>query len=261
MAMYQFNKSPCATDRLDQEIRGSAITVALDYINSVSGIIYIYFKAALSESEQALLSSIVTAHTGVPLPDAQEVVIAADNSIQKDTDGATLARAKITQTGWGYQLHSVEVETSTLNSIYSKKADGNNFGYSTLKFYDENNLELTTQESIDSSCVKTVMDWEPDHSYEIIGGVLKQIQTPLSDIRIWIVGVPDVPANYGGSKEFVTGGLNLRYLNDQDGVNADGRAPKKLDPSVAHTNKMRLIVRHNAGVKHKMMMLFEIFKA
>lgn len=185
----------------------------------------------------------------------------------KDSDGSPLSRTKVTQSGWHYRLHGVEFETSKLSSICEAKADNTNFGYSTIKFFklvSGVETEITgddlNQTYLDANCVKTQLDWEPTHDYELIGGMLHQTEVPSSNVRLWIVGVPDVPAAYGGSKEFVTG-INLKFFSDQ-GVILDGRAPKWLTYSATvHTNKMRFIIRHDAGVKHQLHICMEVFKA
>lgn len=178
----------------------------------------------------------------------------------KDSDGSPLSRVKITTTGWSYQLHGIEVKTSQLDSIYSKNQDGTNFGFTTLKCYDSNNNQLTTQEDCDTNCVKTVVDWEPTYDYEIVGGFFKQASIPSSDIRLWVVGVPDVPAQYGGSKLF-TANINLKYVGLEEGIKVDGRAPKYMTYNATyHSNKLRMILKHNAGEKHDVHVVFELFK-
>lgn len=64
---YSYTKTPVAVDRLTQEISDSAITVALDHINLFGNDLDIFFKAALTEGEEAILDSLVDAHTGEPL--------------------------------------------------------------------------------------------------------------------------------------------------------------------------------------------------
>lgn len=178
-----------------------------------------------------------------------------------DSEGSPLVRAKITNTGWAYQLHAIEFETAKLNSVYSKKLDGTDWGFTTIKFYNNDDEELTTQLSITTNCVKTVIDWEPTFDYEIIGGLYKLESLIGSDVRLWVVGVPDIPVEYGGSKEFVTS-LNLRYIGKEEGIRVDGRAPKLLQYNAdLHTNKLRIILTHPTGQQHKMSMIFEIFKA
>lgn len=184
-----------------------------------------------------------------------------NSELPTDSDGSPLQRVKITTTGWSYQLHGVEFKTSQLDSIVSKKSNGVDFGFSTIKCYDSDNIELTTQGECDTVSVKTVLDWEPTHDYEIVGGMLKQQSIPGSNVRLWVVGAPDVSEGYGGGKCFVTN-VNLSFIGIEEGVRVDGRAPKYLSyDATYHTNKLRLIFTHNAGLKHPMHMIFEIFKA
>lgn len=179
----------------------------------------------------------------------------------KDSDGSPLSRIKITTTGWHYQLHGAEFQTSQLNSVYSKKQDSTDFGFVTIKCYDIDGNELTTQENCDSSAVKTVIDWEPTYDYEIVGGFFKQKELPSVDVRLWVMGVPDVPAQYGGSKLFAAN-INLKYVGLEEGIKVDGRAPKYMTYNATyHSNKLRLILKHDAGYKHDMHIVFEIFKA
>lgn len=181
-------------------------------------------------------------------------------SAPSDSDGSPLSRAKITTSGWSYQMHNLEFKTSQLDSLYSKKQDGTDFGFITIKCYDSNGNQLSSQEDCDTSAVETIVDWEPNHDYEIVGGNFKQTAIPTENIRLWVVGVPDVPANYGGSKLFVTG-VNLKYLGLEEGVKADGRAPKYLTYNATyHTNKLRFILKHDAGFKHDIQATLEIFK-
>lgn len=178
-----------------------------------------------------------------------------------DSDGSLLTRTKITNTGWSYQLHAIEFETSKLDSIYSKKVDGTDWGFTTIKCYDDEGGELTTQLQCDTQAVKTVIDWEPTFDYEIVGGLYKLESVVGSNVRLWVVGIPDVPAEYGGSKEFISS-LNLKYIAKEEGIRVDGRAPKllKYDPQL-HTNKLRIILTHPVGYKHDFSMIFEIFRA
>jgi hypothetical protein len=179
----------------------------------------------------------------------------------KDSDGSTLTRSKIAPTGWTYQLHSMEFESCVKNSIYSKDVSNADTNFGTIKFYDAGDVELTEQADIENAstgAVKTVIDWMPTYDYEVIGGVFKQLVLPASDIRMWVIGVPDI-----SDKDFVFG-VNLKFVSVNDGIKADGRAPKRLNynsPPGYDTNKMRVVLRHDAGFKHKMAMIFEIFKA
>jgi hypothetical protein len=178
----------------------------------------------------------------------------------KDSDGSPLQRVKITTAGWHYQLHGIEFSTSLLTP-YSKKEDGSDYGYTTVKCYDADGNQLTDQAACDANAVKTVIDWEPTHDLEIIGGMVKQVDAPAEDVRVWVIGVPDVPVEYGGSKPFAVN-VNMKFMGKEEGVKVDGRAPKFLSyNAVIHTSKLRLIFKHPAGLKHQMHMIFELFKA
>jgi hypothetical protein len=65
--IYTFTKEKYALDSLELAIKQSAITIALDTILAFGDTITITFKASLSEAEETLLTSIVTAHDGEPL--------------------------------------------------------------------------------------------------------------------------------------------------------------------------------------------------
>jgi hypothetical protein len=184
-----------------------------------------------------------------------------------DSDGSPLQRVKITNSGWHYQVHGVDFETSKLNSVFNLKIDGTSFNYCQIKFFESVNgvdSEITggnlNQTYLDSNCIKTQVDWEPIHDYELIGGFFNQTQIPSDDVRLWLIGVPDIPEAYGGSKLFISN-INLKYIGLESGVKVDGRSSKAVAYSATyHTNKMRLTLRHPAGYNHKCQILFEIFK-
>jgi hypothetical protein len=63
-----FPNDVVATDRLTQEIQQAPIVTALDHIDTAGDDCAVFFKAALSAGDETLLSSIVAAHDGIPLP-------------------------------------------------------------------------------------------------------------------------------------------------------------------------------------------------
>jgi len=67
-----FPNAKVAPDRLTQEVRGSSIVTALDYINTAGDDCDIWFKAALASGEEATLDALVAAHSGEPLADLVE---------------------------------------------------------------------------------------------------------------------------------------------------------------------------------------------
>ena len=170
-----------------------------------------------------------------------------------DGDGSPLSRVKLAPAGWTFQDHSFEFTTAKLNSVYNKKADGTDWNFCVLKFYElVNNVETlitgdnaSDQSYITANCIKTIIDWEPTHDYDIIQGRINLAQDVNADIRVWGIAVPDVPALYGGSKELITGGMNMKY---HKAYTFDGRVVKHMVYSpVYHSNKIRIIIRHDVG--------------
>lgn len=179
----------------------------------------------------------------------------------KDSDDAMLVRPKAAKSGWTYHLTAPEFKTSELNSLYHKDTSGNDLGACTAKYYDTNNVELTTQGSCDTDCVKTVFSFEPTWDYEIIGGTIKTFNDITVDMRTWVIAVPDIPAAYGGSKVMVQG-VNLKYIDPNNGIVADGRASKYMTYSATlHTNKLQVVLKHPAGTKEEIMVAFELYRA
>jgi hypothetical protein len=178
-----------------------------------------------------------------------------------DIDGATISRPKAAKAGWTYHLTAPEFSTSTIDSLYHKDVAGTDLNQCTVKYYDASNTELTTQGSCDTDCIKTVFSFEPQFDYEIIGGTIKTVGAVSVDVRCWVVAVPDIPAAYGGSKVMVQG-VNLKFIDPNNGIEADGRASKFMTYSpTLHTSKIQLIIKHPAGHKEGIMMAFEIYKA
>lgn len=181
-----------------------------------------------------------------------------------DTDGAPLARTKITQSGWHYQVHTVSWDSSKLDSVYNKDYLGNDLGFATIKYYDNTDTELVspTQATLDTDCVRTDLLFEPTHDMEVIGGKLKQRTAPAEDVRMWIIAVPDVPKVMGGSVDFTQGGLNLYDLGDNATYDIDGKTAKMMSyDALYHTNKFQVILRHGAGFQCRVSMHFKLFKS
>jgi hypothetical protein len=181
--------------------------------------------------------------------------------VPKDTDGVHLSRTKITQSGWHFQLHGTEFITSKLNSAFNEDKDGNDLGFTTLKFYDSGDTELTagTQAELDANCVKTVFTWEPTQDIDVIGGLLEQPTPADEDIRMWIIAIPNLTPAQGGSVPFTQGGINLRYISGN--IDLDGKTAKSLPyDAVYHTNKFEITIKHSTGKQWPLHMLFKIFR-
>lgn len=177
----------------------------------------------------------------------------------RDKSGRKVSRMAATERGWQFHLTGIEFTTAKIDSLYHKDPDGNDLNQATVKFYDDQDVEVTEQVN-EVTIVKTVLDFEPPFDIELIGGKLKQLNTTAQDVRVYVIAVPDVPKAYGGSKDFVCC-INMKFIRDHDSVDADGRSSKLLKfDAVNHTNKVQLIVNHPAGFQHDMMMLLEMFK-
>lgn len=183
---------------------------------------------------------------------------------QYDTDGASITRNKAAKKGWTYCSLPFEFQTSRLSdTLFSQDSTGTSRSFITMKVYDNTDTEVTTAGLLNANyatIVKTVVDFEPPYDFEIIGGVLRTLTSISADIRLWIVAVPDIPANMGGSKE-MGGGINLRYLAPGNEFAVDGRVTKFAAYSATyHTNKIRLIFKYPAGTNESLQTVVELYK-
>lgn len=80
---YTYSKD-VNSGRLTKEIQRSAITTALDYIDTSPGNVDIYMKAVLSGDDETLLSSLVSSHVNTPLPIEAGGVYTADGTLLVD---------------------------------------------------------------------------------------------------------------------------------------------------------------------------------
>jgi len=181
-----------------------------------------------------------------------------------DSDNAQLVRGKVAPTGWNYQHRSFEFETSKLSSFFEEEYDGSDPGFCTMTFLkDDGQGGLTAcadQADADSNCIQTEVTWEPTFDIEMIGGDLRQLTTIATDMRLWIIAIPDLTPAQGGTKIFVNG-VNLKFLDTSESVKVDGRASKRLPYNATyHTNKFKYIFKHDAGTKHKLMLSMEFFR-
>lgn len=182
---------------------------------------------------------------------------------QFDIDGASIVRIKAAKKGWSFWAVPIEITTSTLGTLYCKTSDGNDIPWVNCKIYNASNAEITTPGLLDvnlGTCVKTVIDFEPTFDFEIIGGALRINSNPSQDVRLWIVGAPDIPAGMGGSKEFASG-INLKFMAPDSSFEIDGRVAKYLTYNpTTHQGKMRIILRHPAGLQVNMQIAIHIYR-
>lgn len=182
-----------------------------------------------------------------------------------DSDGAQVTRNKAAKKGWTYCVDPIEFETSRRsNLMYSKDVNGNNRNGISLRLYDINSNEIVVDGEANANwanAVKTVIDFEPTYDYEIIGGFVGTLNDITQDIRLYIIGAPDIPAQSGGSKEMI-GGLNLNFMKPENAFFVDGRVTKFMQYNGNdHRGKMRFILKYPAGVNERVVINVEYYKA
>lgn len=183
------------------------------------------------------------------------------DSSDQDVTGRPIFRTAATVKGWHYQAHSLEWQTSQLNSVYNKDDEETDLGFTTIKFYNSSGTELTTQLDIDSGCVKTVVEWKPTFDFEIISGNVRQESKQNTNMYTHVAAMipTGLPAPHNWLKiPFTQGGINLKYIGADETLKTDGRASKLLPASQGAYFK--IVINHDAGVKHEMSIIFEIYK-
>ena len=183
---------------------------------------------------------------------------------QLDTDGAQIVRIKAAKKGWSFWAVPIEFTTSLLsNNIYCKDASGNDISGVSYKIYDSSDVQITVPGIAGvnlGGCVKTVIDFEPAFDYEMIGGSLRINSNPSQDVRLWIVGAPDIPAIYGGSKEFASG-INLKFMAPDASFDIDGRVTKYITYNATdHRGKPRIILKHPAGLQLNIQVIIHTYR-
>lgn len=178
---------------------------------------------------------------------------------QIDSDGAQIVRNKAAKKGWTYGAVPIEFTTSKLNSTFLKTESSEDRNDVSILYYDANGVQVTDP-ALESTICQTIVDFEPHYDYEVIGGAIRTLGNVASDVRLWIIAVPDVPVQYGGSKQMCSG-LNLRYLAPSNMLNIDGRVSKFLTYSpVMHTNKLRMRFDHAPGAQEGIMIVMELYR-
>lgn len=94
MYTYNINDFPndkFSVDRLTKEIQSSVIIISLDFINTSSSEVFIYFKSDLSLNDKNVLDSIIANHSGEPLPEntVQNVKVVVEQPKYIESGNAT----------------------------------------------------------------------------------------------------------------------------------------------------------------------------
>lgn len=187
-----------------------------------------------------------------------------DTKQQIDTESAPLTRLKYAPKGWTYQAHFIEIKTSSMGGVYSSTKEGTAVGFSSLKFYQADGTEIISglQTDIDTLCVHTRIIWEPIYSIEVISGSITNLNETTQDVRMWATAAPHIPAEHGGTKAFIQGGLNLKFLPAKIALRTDGRASKFIALDIVnYSHRWHFDFKHPAGLKHDILLLLEFYKA
>ncbi len=189
------------------------------------------------------------------------------NKSVTDRSGRMLTRYAAAKQGWSYFAHFFELETGLIGGFYSKDHTGTDTSSYSLKFFDVSDVEVSqmSQATVDANAVETRITLRPTHDYELIAGNLHVITTPATDVRVWtLVGVinatTDVPISV---TEFV-GGINLKYIDKAKTIQTDGRASKYVTKDIGigtDANQIQFKVKHNTGVRQKILFSVEYFRA
>ena len=179
-----------------------------------------------------------------------------------DAQGRQVLRVAAGQAGWTYLAHPIEFETAKIGSLYEKLVDGTDRGTSSIKFYDVNDVEITDPLD-EANIIKTVVLFKPPYDYELLSGDLQQIEAPNFDCRIWVIGgILELGGAY--TKEFA-GGINMRFYGSNESIKTDGRAAKYMKKDITGVpyqgNQLQIVIKHVAGMKHKLKLVLEYFKA
>lgn len=172
-----------------------------------------------------------------------------------DMSGKPFARFAIATEGMILQCLSYNFKTADKDSFRCKKPDNStDKGFHTFKLYDINGNETTTN----ANAVLTRIDFEPPFDYEMVGGHVFQKDRPSSNIYAYLVALPDISEEYGGTHSMCGGGFNLAMIDKTYKI--DGRAPKMLYYSPSHTNKLSFLFYHDAGFQHEIQFALEYYK-
>jgi hypothetical protein len=178
-----------------------------------------------------------------------------------DTEGRQIVRAAAGKKGWTYQARAKTITTSDITAMYCHDWQDNSCVCCTAKFFDVNGDEITDQQTADTDCVRTEILFKPDFDYEIVGGYLRQHTRPSQNVKIWVVaGIIELGGAY--IKEMVRS-EDLKFLSPDSELRTDGRAAKfmiKDIPNVPYqANQIKFILKHPAGLKHELLIGFELF--
>ncbi|MEO5348885.1 MAG: hypothetical protein H7836_04490 [Magnetococcus sp. YQC-3] len=178
------------------------------------------------------------------------------SGFQQPTDAShrPIYRIATTTEGWHYQAHCLEFTTSKINGYYNKNENGVDLGFVNHKIYKliEGSYVQITDALEENLAVKTEINWNATHPFDIVGGKYIHNLPPSSDCYFYLLGLPGI-----ANVHFFNGGLNLKNIASGQPVDFDGRSSKYLPSGIPH---FRIIINHALGVVHTGQMIFELFE-
>jgi hypothetical protein len=258
-----FPNHKVAVDRITAEIRSCTIVVALAFVNLAGDTCEIWFRDSLSGGDLTILNGIVEAHSGTPLPTNTQLVKL--EGVPTTADGRIVVRESTASRTTNFKLRAISFYTSELVEGFHNvnPVTGADYGDVEMSLFKEDGTKITEEED-EVLAVKTILDFEPHYTYEIIGGFL-DIPSSLKDGTtdkwfISAVGVPDYPKEMFGSIDFISE-VNIEAVTTSR-VTSDGRAISFLPyqyGGVPHTNRLRFTIKHPAGIKKRFQLYIEHF--
>jgi len=244
--------------------------VVPDKFMRISDIDMEYLKA----NNQAAYDAWLQALRPVQPPPAPMVVTLSGPA---DEQGKPYFSQSMTNTAWYYSPHSLDFYTAKHKSLYNRNHHGNGIddgtdaGDACLKFYDGEGNEIVHggyeetdeqyQARLTADCVKTVMSWEKQESFDVVGAQLYIANAPTERAYLWVVAAPDIPYEYGGSKPFMGRGMNLQMMREKSAHNFDAKTSKTVhyDP-IYHSGKVDCIVKHAAGEQIGIQLIYVLYE-
>lgn len=199
-----------------------------------------------------------------------------EGNTPKDPDGRPQFRRIVTRPAWYYSPHSLDWTTSKYLSLYNRDHtgagidDGTDMADAWMQFFDDSDTELTKgaeetpaefQARLDTDCVKTVVMFEKEESFDLQGAFLYIQNEPVDRAYLWCIFAPDIPYEYGGSKPFMGRGMNLQMIVAKEQHYFDAVSASTITPDpVYHSGKIGMYIKHAAGAKIGIQIVFVMYE-
>ena len=219
--------------------------------------------ANITHFEQNLKASSIPASSA---DDAIGLALIASRTliVPKSSDGRVAVRTTITNKGSNLKLRAISLWTCAPARLHSRDPRTH------LEYGDvtQTMVDAAGDTTVDpTQCVMDVIDFEPRYSYEVDGGFMDVPSDLIDGVTdawwIGVVGLPDL-APYGMALDHVSM-VNIEAATTKN-VTSDGKATIYLpyitygNPAQsAHTNKLRWVIEHPAGVSKRFQMYIRTF--